>query len=175
MVESELAAPATTATAAPIAIKVLTLRPATVVPAAAPAAAVPVAGAAAGAGVDWAIACAEAKHRIAEAIRIFFMGYPLRLNRGNAKLSHDCSNISCASLCRTVDGDHNLCYFSLILNHPPWFGSSGCCSALTKAIFQASAVAGCWESPVRTPEKTESRLHVCQVLAIPRKMQASRV
>ena len=82
MVESELAAPATTATAAPIAIKVLTLRPATVVPAAAPAAAVPVAGAAAGAGVDWAIACAEAKHRIAEAIRIFFMRYPFRLNSG---------------------------------------------------------------------------------------------
>ena len=84
MVESELAAPATTATATPIAIKVLTLRPATVVPAAAPAAAVPVAGAAvAGAGADWAIACAQAKDRIAEAIRTFFMRYPLELNRGN--------------------------------------------------------------------------------------------
>ncbi len=44
------------------------------------------------------MACAEAKHRIAEAIRIFFMGYPFRLNSGNAKLSHDCSNISLDSL-----------------------------------------------------------------------------
>ena len=49
VVESELAAPATTATAAPIAIMVLTLRPATVVPAAAPAAGAAAAGAGAGA------------------------------------------------------------------------------------------------------------------------------
>jgi hypothetical protein len=78
VVESELAAPATTATAAPIAIRALVLRPATVPPAAAPVA--PAAGAAAGGtgapptgAVVCAIACAEAKARIAEAIRIFFM------------------------------------------------------------------------------------------------------
>ena len=45
VVESELAAPATTATAAPMAISALVLRPATVPPTAAPAA--PAAGAAA--------------------------------------------------------------------------------------------------------------------------------
>lgn len=79
VVESELAAPATTATAAPIAIMVLTLRPATVV---APAAAG--AAAAADAGAVWAIACAEAKHRIADAIKIFFMNYPLDVSRERA-------------------------------------------------------------------------------------------
>ena len=47
MVESELAAPATTATAAPMAISALVLRPAMVPAAAAPAPAAPAAGAAA--------------------------------------------------------------------------------------------------------------------------------
>jgi hypothetical protein len=65
------------------------------------------------------MACAEAKHRIAEAIRIFFMGYPFRLNSGNAKLSRDCSNISSASLCHTVHGNNNLSYFSRIRDHSP--------------------------------------------------------
>ena len=54
VVESELAAPATTATAAPIAIRALVLRPATVPAAApvAPAVEAAAAGAGAGAGVD---------------------------------------------------------------------------------------------------------------------------
>ena len=106
MVESELAAPATTATAAPMAIRALVLRPATVPPAAAPVA--PAAGAAAGGtgapptgAVVCAIACAEA-NRIAEAIRTFFMGYPLELNREVKRklmnLVHDCSNIPHISL-----------------------------------------------------------------------------
>lgn len=104
MVESELAAPATTATAAPIAIRALVLRPATVPPAAAPAAGAAATGAGAGAGADCAIACAEAKHRIAEAIRIFFMEYPFWLNSGGRKLKlielvYDCSNFSRFSLC----------------------------------------------------------------------------
>ena len=63
------------------------------------------------------MACAEAKHRIAEAIRIFFMGYPFRLNSGNAKLSRDCSNISLGSLRCTVQTDNNLFYFSCIPDH----------------------------------------------------------
>ena len=61
------------------------------------------------------MACAEAKHRIAEAIRIFFMGYPFRLNSGNAKLSRDCSNIFHGSLRSTVYGAENPLYFRPIL------------------------------------------------------------
>ena len=65
------------------------------------------------------MACAEAKHRIAEAIRIFFMGYPFRLNSGNAKLSRDCSNISSASLRHTVQGNNILFYFRRIPGYSP--------------------------------------------------------
>jgi len=76
------------------------------------------------------MACAEAKHRIAEAIRIFFMGYPFRLNSGNAKLSRDCSNISLASLRCTVQTDNNLFYFSCIPDH------SWCLAARNVALNQ---------------------------------------
>ena len=76
------------------------------------------------------MACAEAKHRIAEAIRIFFMGYPFRLNSGNAKLSHDCSNISLASLRCTVHADNNFFYFSCIPGHSP------CLAARNVVLYQ---------------------------------------
>ena len=69
------------------------------------------------------MACAEAKHRIAEAIRIFFMGYPFRLNSGNAKLSRDCSNISPASLRHTVQGNNILLYSRHIPGYSPYLAA----------------------------------------------------
>ena len=61
------------------------------------------------------MACAEAKHRIAEVIRIFFMRYLFRLKSGNARLSHDCSNIFHGSLRATVYGAENSLYSRPIL------------------------------------------------------------